>query len=329
MSIEEKKVEAVEVETAPLEHEEKTANEDISETPQIVIPTLEEHKQAFVKKYNGSRLISYLTSAIVIAIVVLSYLVIFPLEPNGTMAGIILIILTLVASTVFSRWHRQRTTKFIREYMASYNGEVNKFILEDSNVTNYVFDFGAKIETEEFTAMGFLTNIVNSNSRNVIRYEVGSFKVEFADFVAYRPDGNSAKSVFYGKFLSATREEKVDGRILIYLKPDPLIFKDTAGPDDLGDLELISDEPRYKLYATTKVLAKKVPAKALTELLKIEPDNELADVTVILKDNKLAVTLTYSDAIMIVPYKEVINHNVINHYKHNVTALNKFLSLLK
>lgn len=311
------------VETTPL------TNDEYEEVVEETIPSLEDKKKAFNKAYNSSRVVSYISSAIVFAIVIVAYVVIFPLEPNGTWAGIILIILTLVASTMFSRWHRKKITDKVRQYMADYNDEVNRIAFADSEVTNYVFDFAGRIEKEPFTEARFLKDIVNTDSRNFLRYELGDWKVEYADYVAYRPDGKRAKSAFYGKFLNATREASIDGRIVVYVKPDPTIFKDTVGPDDLDDLVLVDDDPRYKLYATNKELKKKVCKAALEALLAIRPNNNLADVTVILYENKLAATFTYSDAILIVPYKEVINSGAIREHAANVTAFNKFLSLLK
>lgn len=308
---------------------EVVSDEEIITSKKIEIPSLEEYKKAFTKTYNTSRIVSYVASALVFVIVIIAYTVIFPLEPNGAWAGIILIILTLIGSTIFSRYNRKKISLKVRDYMTDYNREVARIAFEDSEVNNFVYDFGGKIEKEPFVEARFLKNIVSTDSRNLVSYDVGTWHVDYADYVAHRPDGKRAKSVFYGKFLSGTRDKGIDGRIVIYVKPDPGIFKEISGPDDVEDLTLVEDAPLYRIYATTKELAKKVTKAALNTLLEIVPNNDLADVTVILHDNKIGITLTYSDAIMIVPYKEEINGDIVFEHKHNVTALNKFLSLIK
>ena len=306
-------------------------NEDVPATPieeNVALPELEAHKNSFTKAYKKSRMISYISSAIVIAIIVVAYTVIFPLQPNGTWAGIILIIITLVGSVMFSRWHRAKITARVRQYMSDFNGEVNYIALKDSKFANYAFDFAGEISGDEFKNARFLKDVINTNSRNLMTYEVASYKIEVADFVAYRQDGKQAKSAFLGKLIHATAEQSIEGRVVFYLKPDPNIFKDAAGPDDIADLELLEDKPRYRLYASNKELKKKLPLRAINALTKIRPNNELADVTLVMHGNKILITLTYSDALMVVPYKEAIPANAIMAYKAHLTAINEFFSLL-
>lgn len=326
---ENKRVEATEIEAVATE-ESAIANEDVILEPheEPKLPVLEEHKKSFAKSYRGSRIVSYVSSAIVIAIIIVAYTVVFPLQPNGTWAGIILIIIALVGSLVFSKYHRNKLTKRVRKYMADYNGEVNNIALKDSKVSNYTFDFAGEISGETFKEARLLKDIINTNSRNLITYDVGRFHVEASDFVAYRPDGKRAKAAFLGKLVTATSTEIVEGRVVFYLKPDPAIFKDVAGPDDLEDLELLEDKPRYRLYASNKELKKKLPLRAINALLKIVPNGELADLTVALYQNKVLMTLTYSDALMVVPYKEDIPVNAILLYHDHLTAINEFFTLL-
>lgn len=306
-------------------------NEEIQPTSieeNVVLPELEAHKKSFAKAYKNSRMISYISSAIVIAIIVVAYTVIFPLKPNGTWAGVILIIITLVGSVMFSRWHRAKITSRVRQYMADYNSEVNQLALKESKIANYAFDFAGEISGDTFKKARFLKDIINTNSRNLMTYDISRFKVEVADFVGYRQDGKQAKSAFLGKLIHATSEQAIEGRVVLYLKPDPALFKDAAGPDDIADLELLEDKPRYRLYASNKELKKKLPLRAINALLKIRPTNELADLTLVMHDNKVLITLTYSDTLMVVPYKEAIPTGAIMAYKAHLTAINEFFSLL-
>lgn len=291
-------------------------------------PELEDLKKGFGKMYRKSRWVSYLSSAIVIAIIVVAYTVLFPIPEQGTMLGIIVIIITLVLSFVFSKLHRNYLTKRIKQYMSDYNEKVNEIALKDSKINDYAFDFGGTIDKQQFVNARFLKDIIDANSRNLCGYKIGRFDVELADFVAYRQDGKRAKAVFLGKFVNATASETINGRIIFYLKPDPEVFKDAAGPDDLEGLELIDDKPRYRLYATNKEVKKSLPLKAINALLKIMPNQELADVTVSMYENKVAVILTYSDTLMVVPYKEQIPSEAIRKYNEHLTEVNNFLSLL-
>ena len=115
---------------------------------------------------------------------------------------------------------------------------------------------------------------------------------------------------------------------MLYIKPSEQKYDGGTGQMILEDLRLVVDKPEYKLYATNKRHQKAISTKALEALLQVRPDNELADVSVALYKNKFAVTLTYSDALMVVPYKENVPVHAIKKYKEHLTALNKFIALL-
>lgn len=304
-------------------------NEDITPHDRVVIQSLEEHKAAFKKTYNKSRIVSYAASAIVLVIIIVAFTVIMPIKDVGAWAGIILTIVTLVASSVFSRYNRKKIEEKVQTYMKAYGDELSRISFADSDITNYTVDFAGKISEEAFTEAHFLKNIIRTNSRNLVMYDVGAWHVEYADYVAYRPDGKRAKSAFFGKYLYGVRDKSINGRISIYIKADPMIHAESVGPDDVDDLVLIEDTPLYRIHATNAELAKKISPEALEVLLKVKPNHDLADVSVMLFGNKIGVTLTYSEAIMNVPYKEEIDGNVVYMHKNNVTALNNFLTLIK
>lgn len=303
-------------------------NEDVTPHDRVVINSLEEHKAAFKKTYNKSRIVSYAASAVVLVIVVIAFTVIMPIKDVGAWAGIIITIVTLIASSVFSRYNRKIIEDKVHTYMKAYGDEFSRISFEDSKIDNYSVDYAGKISEEAFTEARFLKNIIRTNSRNLVMYDVGVWHVEYADYVAYRPDGKRASSAFYGKYLFGVREKSINGRIAIYIKADPMLHRETVGPDDIDDLVLIEDTPLYRIHATNTELAKKVSKEALDALLEIVPNRDLADVTVMLFDNKIGVTLTYSEAIMNVPYKEEIDGAVVYMHKNNVTALNNFLTLI-
>ncbi len=296
----------------------------VEELPKI--ESLETEKAAFVKIYNKSRIVSYIVVALMLVIVVVSWVWLLPINQ---WAGLVPIIVALIGSTVFNSWHRKKITLKVREYMDSYNRELNRIVLDKSDFQNYVYDFNALLDGEEFIKARILKDIVNTNSRNLMRYEVGSWQVSLADFVAYKPEGKKMISVFYGKFMSATREKIVDERVILYIKPDVNFFKDAKGPDDIEDLELISDNAEYALYASDKKAANLLSEEALAKLLQIKPDKSLADVSVSIYENKVAVTLSYANDLMVVPYKEPVPTATIHKYSEDVTTLNEFFTLLK
>lgn len=328
MTEKEKMVEVVEETPAETKTPQAFVNEEISDdatNEQLELPALETMRNTFSKMYRKFRIFSYVSTAIVIAVIVVSYVWLLPINQ---WAGIVPIILVLVASLVYSRWARNKLTDNVRKYMADYNGYVNEYAVSETKVENYVYDFAGQLDKAAFTDARLLKDIINSNSRNLVTYDLGRWHVEIADYAAYRRDGKQARAVFLGKLVIGTTEKEIDGRLVLYIKPSEQKYDGGTGPDDLEDLELVVDKPEYKLYATNKELKKAISTKALEALLQVRPDNELADVSVALYKNKFAVTLTYSDALMVVPYKENVPVHAIKKYKEHLTALNKFIALL-
>lgn len=328
MNEKEKQVELVEETPEETQTPQSFVNEEISddtEKEKKELPELEAMRTTFAKMYRKFRTISYISTATVIIVIIVSYLWLFPINQ---WAGLVPIILILIASLVYSRFTRNKLTENVRKYMADYNGYVSNFALSETEVTNYVFDFAASMEKEVFTDARLLKDIINTNSRNLVTYDLGRWNVEIADYVAYRRDGKQAKAVFLGKLVAGTTTEAIDGRVVIYIKPREESYQGSNGPDDVEDLELLVDTAEYRLYASNKELKKAVSTKALNALLKVRPDKELADVSVSLYQNKFAVALTYSDALMVVPYKEEVPVHAIKKYQEHLTNLNKFIALL-
>lgn len=309
--------------------EEVIEGEVLTTNPSEENAGLESLKDNFGKLYKKYRTLNLVVFALVMVVVVLSYILLFPLGETGMWAGIITIIISLIISYVFSQKSKRKITQTVKDYMRDYNAEVNTHVLKDSTVYDYKFDFEGRIDSDAFVNARLLKDIVSTNSRNLISYDINNHKVEVADYVAYRTNGKRNNAVFLGKLVTTNLTKKIDGRIIVYIKPNPEVFKESQGPDDVDDLQLIQDDPRFLLYATNTEIAKGLNKKALDALLAIQPDIELADAALVMYDERLIVSLSYSDKLMVVPFREQkVPFEVINSYKEHITAVNNFITLL-
>lgn len=293
-----------------------------------ILESLEQEKSRFVKKYKNSRYLSIGSTVLVLAIIIVSYTTILDKGVIGQWIAIILIALSLIGSLVFSRILRNKVTNYVKDYMRDYNGEINNIALETSEIQNYYYDFKGMLTTDTFVEAKLLEDVNNTTSRNYISYDVKDSHVEVADYVAYRQNGKKAQVVFLGKLFKAERRAKIDGRILIHIKPDKTLSpQETVGPDDLGDLVLIEETPTHFVYATSADVFKKLKPKALGKLLKLTPSKDLADITISMYENKVIAALSFSDAVMVVPYKEPVAAAGILEFQKTLQTLNEFLTL--
>lgn len=285
-------------------------------------------KQQFHKRYIRFRYVGYVVIAIVLAIVIVAYTVVFPLQPNGAMAGIIMIILALTGSMVFNKINRNKLTRVIRQYMVDYHDQVNQLALKEENITNYVFDFEGKMTADEFAKAHIAKDVVKTNSRNLLTYELGDKNVQMTDYIAYRNFNKRLEPVFVGKLIIATRKKKVDDRVVIYVKPNPLAFPDSGGPDDIEDLTLVLDNSFVKIFAKDDGYKKTVPAKALKICEQIETNKILPDVTISIYEDKVVIAATYGDEMMVVPYKEDVPVASIEQFKNNLATFHDLINAL-
>ncbi len=288
-----------------------------------IAPTLDNLRKAFVKKINVMRYIGYAIAALVFIIVVVSYVVIME---HTQMGAIILIILALIGSFVFSVLNRRKQEGIIRGYMFEYNDVINKELIADEEISEYVFDYTEGLDTKTFVEAKVLDDVTDSASRNLVAYKFKDFEVKHADYVAYKREGKRVLSVFAGKLLVGTRSKAVSNQVVLYIKPDQKHFPETKQPE-IAHLKVVESTDEYVVYAEG-AYKRALPAAAIKQLLEITRSNNLADLTVSLVENKVTILMSYGKDIISVPYREPVPHAAIKQYIANTAVIHKFLNLI-
>lgn len=284
---------------------------------------LDKYRNKFVKEINTIRYISYGIAVLTIAVVVVAYTV---LMPKNTWAGIVPIILALIGAGAFSFFSRRIQETKIHKYMSDYNEVINQYLVAEFPVEDFVFDYRDGLKTKVFADANVMQDVTESASRNLNSFTFKDYKISHADYVAYKRDQKRLASVFAGKLLSATRTKKVSEQVILYLKPNPSVFKDSAGPE-ITHLDVVVDNDDYRIYAKGKYKTV-LPQKAINELVKIKRNDVLADLTVSLIDNTVTILMSYGKDIIAVPYKEPVPHGAIKQYISNTAHVLTFLDLI-
>ncbi|HZJ89307.1 MAG TPA: hypothetical protein VFD05_01305 [Bacilli bacterium] len=287
------------------------------------LDVLDKYRNKFVKEINIVRYISYGVAALTIAIVIVSYMVLMPLN---AWAGIVPVIIALIGAGAFSFFSRRNQETKIQKYMSDYNDVINRHLTADFTVNDYFYDYRDGLKTKTFAQANILEDVTESASRNLNSYSYKDYKISNADFVAYKRDGKRLSSVFAGKLFSTTRTKNVKNQVILYLKPNKEVFKESGEPE-IKHLEVAEDNDNYRIYATGKYKTV-LPQKALDEILKIERNDVLADLTVSIVDNTVTVLLSYGKDIIAVPYKEPVPHLAIRKYIKDIGHILNFLDLI-
>ena len=287
------------------------------------LDVLDKYRNKFVKEINLIRYISYAVAALTIVIVIVSY--VFLMKINAW-AGIVPVILALIGAGAFSFFSRRHQEGKIQKYMSDYNNVINQQLTAGFVVNEYFYDYRDGLKTKTFANANILQGVTESASRNLNSYAYKDYKVSTADFVAYTRDGKRLVSVFAGKLFSTTRTKSVKEQVILYLKPNKEVFKESGEPE-ITHLKVVEDSDNYRIYSAGKYKTV-LPQKALDEILKIERNDVLADLTVSIVDNTVTILLSYGKDIIAVPYKEPVPHLAIRKYIKDITHILKFLDLI-
>lgn len=299
--------------------------EVVSRGELLNIEGLQNKRADFLKKYNRSRILGYLSTGIVVAVVVIAYMVVLK---HSKWAAILMIIVALVGSVFLTRLNRNSMTKTIGVYMENYYHELYDIVMEGEPISEVRFELKKRIETDEFVNARILKNVEQTNSRNMLEYNLGNKEVAIADYYAYRYEKKREETVFLGKFLVSSSPRTFKERILIYIKPNPEIHKEYTGPDDNSELVTFVDDQELYVMSESEAYKKIITARHLELLRKLKTNRLLSDVALSLYENKVAVTLTYSNDILIVPSRNEVSYAAIRQYKDDIKLIHEFLNLL-
>lgn len=306
---------------------ETKTEEVVKETVEVKkleqLDVLDRYRNKFVKEINLVRYISYGVAALTIAVVIVAYVVLMPIN---AWAGIVPVIIALIGAGAFSFFSRRNQEAKIQKYMSDYNDVINRHLTAEFAVTDYFYDYRDGLKTKTFADANILKDVTESASRNLNSYVYKDYKISNADFVAYKRDGKRLVSVFAGKLFSSTRTKNVKEQVIIYLKPNKEVFKESGEPE-ISHLKVAEDNENYRIYAAGKYKSV-LPQKALDELVKIERNDVLADLTVSIVDNNVTILLSYGKDIIAVPYKEPVPHLAIRKYIKDIAHIIKFLDLI-
>lgn len=318
-------------------NEEKNTNvevvEDKVEEVEIENPVVTEvnkRKQGFAKSFNTYKRVNLILLIVTIAIIAVSYIVLFPMGTNGMWATFIIIAVLLSAEFVYTSLMKRHITKKANAYMNDYYQMTSDYIYSLDGISDYHIDKEhLKMSLEDFTDARLIKDISRTGSRNVINYTFNNLHFRVSDYIAYRQEKKVNMPVFLGKLMRVDLNKVIHNRVLIYRKPDNIQLEEGQGPNDVDDLKRVLNTNKLFIYAESEDAIKFIPKEALEVLENIETGNFLTDISLSFIENKLTVAFSYGDELMVVPLKEKFNFAAQEKYRNDLAAVHKFIALLE
>lgn len=286
-----------------------------------------EERQVLNNFFKKFKVINLIVLIVTLAVVTFSFIVLFPLE-NGMTLGFVISIVFLVGSMVYMRFMKQNITKKGNAYIAKYYQETSEFVYGDLALANFAQDVNSNLPLGDFVNARIIKDISNSGSRNLVSYNLGKYAVRLADFGAYKIEGKQNKIVFAGKLMVIDHITPLDGRVLMYRKPDVSKVTNAAGPDDTGGMLLITDTEEVAIYAENESDLTKLGKDFVDAVAAFPRDLPFVDMTLSFIEDRLTIAISYDDELMAIPLPVPFVAAPTIGFKRDLEEIHKLVELL-
>ena len=327
---------------------EELNNEELSQKPADEVLTEEETKENLVEKegdkpfdetieearlkikddYKKNRTISNVVMFIVVAILVGSFILVLQKGIAFTITGYSLMGATVVFMIVFYFVNKNKLPNKINDYIRLVSSSLNSHTYSDGAYQEVTSDPADRLEMSELIADGVYEGMTNITSRNVVEgmYAGRHFKV--GDVALRKIVGRKQEVVFFGKYLSYPNNLHFEGRYVIVSKRKEA---ETDIPDAVNDLVVLSDEGDFVVYGPKEgsKINKDLNTKFVSMIKEIKVEGELYNLSLVIWAGHSAAYLSYSDAIISLPFENPFNKESFDQYvSQQLQLLNALKSLL-
>ena len=285
-----------------------------SETPYYSF--IEGKRLDFAAKYGKNRKWSYIMMAIVMAVAIGSVICLTQKNFALNIVGWVLISLAVVSMLVYYIVTKNRMPYTTKEYIQTVSDTLNSYNYTHKDIKEPMCDPKEKVDLADVIVDGVYQDLTNIASRNVIRARYKGQKVTVSDLGLYTGAGKNSKSVFVGKYISMENTLHFKDYFIINIraKDNPVDL-----PTKIDGLALLTDEEGFAIYGPKDEDIKKlVGTKFLPALRKIELDNVLLNINVVIWAGHTAAYLSYCDEIMTLPFQNVFDGKANDAFKEDL-----------
>ncbi len=296
--------------------EDNTSQQDVKIIEKASLENVEEARKKLYAQYKKNKMISNILMAIVVVIVIICFILVAQKEMWMKIVGYCLGGAAIVAIIIYYFFIRNKFPNATREYIEYVNQQLNGYCFESNDFSKALYDPLEKIDQSEVMSDRVYENVIRTGSRNVVVgvYKDKRFKV--SDMAAYVPgEKNRPNAAFVGKYLITSNTLKFDGRFIINFKG----LKPVDLPSDISDLTILEQEESYTIYGPEGADYKKIlTPKFLSKLKNIKIEDDLLNVNVGVWGGHTAVYLSYTDAVISLPFQEPFKKSATQQYRNNL-----------
>ena len=334
--VEEEKTEATSQESDVVSKDEEVKKDALDNSHPIEKETsesrpydevIEEARLDINKAYSKQRKLSNIIMIVVVAGLIGGFVMILQKAIAFTIAGYSLIGALVVFMVVFYFVTKNKLPNKIKDYILLVTNALNGHVFKDGAYSELKSDPNDRVELGELLAEGVYEGANNITSRNVVEGMFGGRHFNVADVAIRKGQGRQMANLFIGKHLSYPNNLHFEGRYVILSKR---VGAETDLPNAINDLTVLSEEEGFVVYGPKdSKIAKDTNSKFVSLIKDIKVDGELLNLAVVIWAGHSAAYVSYSDAIIALPFERPFNKEPFEQYSsQQLQLLNALKTLL-
>ena len=283
---------------------------------------LEAKRQTFIALFKRTKIINSVVLAVIVLAMGAVFLWLFQVDMN---LSLIIVGVLIGALFFYSRFAKSWLGRKTYDYIYGYYRLTSDFFFHQEGFEKTEVSEKEGITLEQFKHTGVLKNEVGIISRNKVHGFVEGIPFMAADAGVRVEVDKKTEVAFFGKVFVFEMTTPVEGRYIIHRRVNangtlPSGFADMKEIESEGDRIIIGTE------AKAPSLFKKQMVKALGAF---ELGTELADVTLVVHDERSYLLLSYCDDVMNVAYQKEVSEPSLSRYLDDLAKVREIAKLLK
>ena len=292
---------------------------------------IEEARISINKKYRKSRQVSNISMIISFVVIAGAFVLVFMKNAICNFIGYGLGGAALVAMIVFYFVNKNKFPNEVKEYIKVVVNALNGHVFKHGDYQELTADPSDRLDVTDFLAEGVYKDMSKVASRNIVNgtFQGRSFKV--ADVALQAPGAKrQIKNVFVGKYISYLNDLHFEGRYVIVSRVEK--EEDRVDlPNNIDDLVVLEESETFVIYGPKDSKYKEDLGTKFTSMLKsMKLGNELLGFTVVIWAGHSAAYLSYTDAIIALPFEKPFSGEAFDNYtSQQLELLNALKTLVK
>ncbi len=281
-------------------------------------------------KYRKSRMKSNISMAISFVLIVGAFVLIMIKNGLCNIIGYALGGATLVGMIVYYFINKSKFPNEVKDYIKVVVNALNGHVFKHGDYQELTTDPSDKLDVTDFLSEGVYKEMTRLSSRNVVNgtYLKRSFKV--ADVALGTQIKKQQKNIFVGKYINYMNDLHFEGRYVVVSRNEDET-KRVDVPNNIDDLEVLEESESFAIYGPKGSNYKEdLGTKFISMLKSIKLSEELLGFTVVIWAGHSAAYLSYTDAIIALPFERPFSKEAYDRYtSQQLELLNALNALVK